>query len=430
MAARQVVITGMGLVTPLGESVAENWLNLQGKKTGIGCYPHEKHPESFHYAGRVIRMPAQPDIAASRSNQMKFLNRGSLLGFAAAQEAISQSPGGIAAIPPERRALYLGAGDFSNVGYEFLFPAIRQATDGRYRDIDYRDLNLVSLRDVHPWFLLESIHNNLFSFLSASFELKGANTTLAGASPCGAQALELACQGVRHERADAALVVGCGSWITTVPRYEMMDLGMLSRCRDGVRSLKPFDRRRDGFIAGEGGAALLLEAEDHARERGAAILGAVEGMGSGMEFTEYRKWGVPPAVSLNSMKLALADAACDVDDLAFICPHGSATVKGDRSELRAIMGLLETDRSAPPLCGMKGYTAHMGAASDIAEIILGIEAVKSRLVPATLHFNATEEEFAELNISSSHQPHNKVHFLSVSCGLGGQCTAAVIRGEP
>jgi 3-oxoacyl-[acyl-carrier-protein] synthase II len=419
----------MGLLTPLGGNVQENWLNLRGKKSGIGCYPQENYPVPFHYLGKVNHVRILEDVDHTLSSQMRFLNRGSILGFAAAQEAIAHSARGIESYLPERRALYIGAGDFTNVGYEFLSPAIRQATSGKHQELDHRKLNLASLSEVHPFFLLESIHNNLFSLLSAFFDLKGANTTLAGASPCGAQALELACRCLQQDSADVALVVGCGNWITAIPRYEMMDLGMLSRCKDGIHSLKPFDRRRDGFITGEGGAALLLEAEEHAKRRGANILGSVGGTGNCMDFSADRKWGVPATVSLKSMQGALEEAACDVGDLAFICPHGSATTKGDRSELRSIMSLLDVRRPVVPICGMKGYTAHLGAASDIAEIILGIETIENRMVPATLNFSKSEQEFSELKISNIHQPLDKLHFLSVSYGLGGQSSSVLIKGR-
>jgi 3-oxoacyl-[acyl-carrier-protein] synthase II len=419
----------MGLVTPLGGTVEENWLNLREKKSGIGCYPQERHPKEFQYIGKVNHLPPHQENDITLSSQMKFLNRGSILGHAAAKEAIAQSANGIGSYPPERRALYIGTGDFTNAGYEFLSPAIRQATSRNHQGLDHRKLNLASLSDVHPFFLLESIHNNLFSFLSACFELKGANTTLAAASPCGTQALELASRCLQQEGADVALVVGCGNWITAIPRYEMMDLGMLSRCKDGIHSLKPFDRRRDGFIPGEGGAALLLETEKDARKRGANIFGRVEGTGNCADLSVEHHRIVPPAISLKSMQIALAESACDVGELAFICPHGSATLKGDRSELRSVMGLLHERPWEVPVCGMKGYTAHLGAASDIAEVILGIEAIRNGIVPATLNFSETEQEFSELNISKSHQSHEKLHFLSVSCGLCGQSASVLIRGR-
>ncbi len=104
-------------------------------------------------------------------------------------------------------------------------------------------------------------------------------------------------------------------------------------------------------------------------------------------------------------------------------------MKGDRSELRSIVSLLDPIGSDVPVCGLKGYTSHLGAASDVAEIILGITAIKAGLVPATLNFREAEEEFAELKISNSHQKHDRLFFLSVSYGLGGQCISTLIKGR-
>ncbi len=124
--------------------------------------------------------------------------------------------------------------------------------------------------------------------------------------------------------------------------------------------------------------------------------------------------------------MATQDASCGVEDLAFICAHGSATQKGDRSELRSIQEVMETEDTKMPVCGMKPYTGHMGAASDLAEIILGITAIKQRFVPATLNFNETEKEFSLLNISDHHQPCEKDSFLSLSYGIGGQSSSIIV----
>ena len=110
---------------------------------------------------------------------MKFLNRGSLLGFASAREAVSQCGMQISMIPPERRALYIGSGDFTKVGYDFMFQATKDGSGGKWEEMDYEKLNRSTLDTVNPFFLLESIYNNLFSFLSAYFEFMGPNTSLA-----------------------------------------------------------------------------------------------------------------------------------------------------------------------------------------------------------------------------------------------------------
>ena len=127
------------------------------------------------------------------------------------------------------------------------------------------------------------------------------------------------------------------------------------------------------------------------------------------------------------MELALQEAACGIKDLAFINPHGSGTQKGDRSEMRSVTDLLGKHSSETPVCGMKAYTGHMGAASDIAEIIYGVQAVRNSIVPGTLNFQETEMEFRDLSISSSRQACEGNQFLSVSYGMGGQSSAVVVR---
>lgn len=424
---REVVITGMGLITPLGKGVEENWENMKAMKTGIGHYPQNQGPRFLQYMGKVRELGTDGSIPHKLLSQMKFLNRGSLLGFIAAREALSRSQIDLVDIPPGRRGLYIAAGDLTKVGYDFMYPAIKDGTHGDLREMDFEKLNQSTMDKVNPFFLLESISNNLFSFLSALLEFMGSNTSLASQSPCGGNALELACRSIRQGKADIAIAVGCGSWITEIPLYEMEGLGILSQCRNGIHSFRPFDKKRDGFIAGEGGAALFLEASDMARRRKANVLGKIKGFGNGIEFSSDRGMSVPELVSARSILSALEEAGCDLTDLAFICPHGSGSQKGDRSEMRSVSDILDRDNPGMPICGMKPYTGHLGAASDIAEVIFGITAITDKILPATLNFTEVEKEFADLRISGSHQRIEKDHFLSVSYGICGQSSSVVVH---
>jgi len=422
MLKRKAVITGMGLITCLGCNVEENWQNLKIGRTGIGHFPDDRLPRAFQYVGKVGPF-TMPPVAPGLSAQVKFLNRGSILGFVAACEAVTQSGFPLANIPPGRRALYIGSGDLTNIGHEFLHKALAAGSDGR-GGLDFTKLNAAMLTDVNPFFLLESINNNLFSFLSAAFEFRGPNTSLAGLSPCGAQALELAATCVQQERADVALAVGCGSWITELPLYELDGLGLLSRCRLGAQSFKPFDKFRDGFIPGEGGAAVFLEAEEVVERRGGAALARIAGTGNRIEFAEG--FGVPPKVAVCSVRDALEASYCRARELAFVCGHGSATQKGDRSELNSLLEVFATDGASVPVCGLKPYTGHMGAASDLAEIILSLKAVAQGLAPATPNFTVADRESSSLKISGEHQPCANRNFLSLSYGIADQSSAIVV----
>lgn len=427
MSNREVVITGMGLISPLGIGIEENWENLKDMKTGIAHFQEDAMPRFLQYMGKVREFKIDENIPHKLLSQMKFLNRGSLLGFAAAREALTSSKINIADIPPERRALYIASGDLTKIGYDFMYPAIKDGSGGCWREMDFEKLNQSTLYKVNPFFLLESISNNLFSFLSAFLEFMGPNTSLASHSPCGGNAIELACRSIIQGKADIAMAVGCGNWITEIPVYEMEGLGILSRCRHGVHSFRPFDRKRDGFIPGEGGAAVFIEASDIAERRGADILGKINGFGNCIEFSNDHGIRVPSSVSTRSILTALEESGCDLADLAFICPHGSGSQKGDKSELRSIIKANDDKETHVPICGIKPYTGHLGAASDVAEVILGIKALNDRIVPATLNFTESETEFADMRISGSHQPCEKGRFLSISYGIGGQSSSVVVQ---
>jgi len=424
---REAVITGMGLVTPLGIGLDENWGNIKGLQTGIRYSPQDGAPTFLQYLGRVGEIEAEKDVSSKLLGQMKFLNRGSLLGFVAAREAFTRSGMVLGDIPPARRALYIASGDTTRVGYDFMYPAVKDGTHGQWEKMNRELFNRSTVDKVNPFFLLESICNNLFSFLSAFIEFMGPNTTLASHSPHGGNALELASRSIEHGHADMAMAVGCGNWITEIPLYEMDGLGILSRCREGVSSYKPFDRKRDGFIPGEGGAALFLEASEVAEKRGAKIWGKVRGFGNGIEFSKDQSLTVPSRVTQRSIRLALEDAGCDLKDLSFMCPHGSGSPKGDRSELNSIQAVWGDHRHEIPISGMKAYTGHLGAASDLGEVIYSIRALTEKMVPATLNFKHAEPEFSDLRIKGSHESCDGHLFLSVSYGIGGQSSSVVVE---
>lgn len=424
MEERDVVITGTGLLTPLGSGSELNWQKVRAQETGIAKGEADGRPVHLQFRGRIdgVSMPA--DLPPKLTGQVKFLNRSAVFGFLAAHEAMAEAGFPLENVSPGRRALYIASGDYTKVGYDYMHAAIKEAVAGD--TLDHERLNTAALDKVNPFFLLESLQNNLFSFVSAAFEFMGPNTSLSSLSPCGGQSLELAVRSIRRNKADIALAVGYGSWINEVPLYELDSIGMLSRCRNGAASFRPFDCRRDGFIPGEGGAALFLEAYGPAKRRGARILGRIRGTANYNEFVREKGFTVPEMVSRRSMELALEDAGCSTDELGFIIAHGSGTPKGDRSEMASFSKLLEGGNTEVSICGMKSYTGHLGAASDIGEVILGIRAASERVVPSTLNFVQTEKEFEGLKISAKEQQSKTAAFISVSYGLGGQSSSLVV----
>ncbi len=424
----RVVVTGMGLVTPLADGVEANWKALLSGRTGIERHERPDQAEYLQYFGRVNGFDRLDGIPPNMAGQVRFLNRGSVLGFEAARQAVDSAGIELSTIPRERRSLIIASGDLTKVGYEFMSPALKDMIKHGEHKMDCRVLNKSTMNKVNPFFLLESISNNLFSFLSAVFQFMGPNTSLASLSPCGAHALELACRKIKSGEADVALAVGCGSWTVEIPMYEMEGLGILSKCRHGQASFRPLDRARDGFIPGEGGAALLIEDAERAKARGARILAEIKGIGNCIELPQGKGLSVPDQISTNSIKAALEEGALDPGEVSFICPHGSGTRKGDRSELKSIAQILGAQKEKVPVCALKSYTGHMGAASDLCEVILGITAVNEGIVPGTLNFSRAEAEFEDMAISAASRAATGNSFLSISYGIIGQSSCVLVEG--
>lgn len=426
---RRVVVTGMGLVTALGNGVEANWEGVLAGRTGIQRHESKGRPEYLRFFGQVAGMDRPNDIPAHLAGQVRFLNRGSVLGYEAAKQAVETSNIDLSAVPRERRSLFLASGDLTKIGCEFMHPALKDATKHRGTGANFSALNKSVMNKVNPFFLLESISNNLFSFLSAAYEFMGPNTSVASLSPCGAHVLELASRKIRAAETDVALAVGCGCWITEIPMFEMDGLGILSRCSHGAASFRPLDRARDGFIPGEGAAAILLEDSERAKARGARVLAEIRGCGNCIEFPRGKGLSVPEQISKAAMAEALEEGAVEVRDLAFICPHGSATRKGDRSELNSMAQIMGNSIKDVPVCALKAYTGHMGAASDLCEVILGIAAINESIVPGTLNFSQTEAAFEAMRISASPREARGGCFLSVSYGIIGQCSSVLVEGR-
>ncbi|MEE9276724.1 MAG: beta-ketoacyl synthase N-terminal-like domain-containing protein [bacterium] len=425
MEGKEVWITGAGLVTPLGAGADAAWEAIRAGRCGVAR--HER--EDFPCYGRVEGCEDPGEAPPKLASQKKFLNRGSILGLRAAREAVGAAGLEMEALPPERKSLYVAAGDFTRVGHLDFFPVMQEAAGPEWKPPDPKALNEAALHQVNPFFLLEGLPNNLFSYLSALYEIMGPNGSVSSLSSCGAQALECGDRVLRQGGADAALVVGCGSWVDPLILFELAGLGVLSKAAEGADSFRPFDRRRDGFLAGEGAAALLLETAESAAARGARPLGRVLGAGNCQEAGSGGHIPIPEEAAVRACREALADAALAPADLAFVLPHGSGTRKGDRSELRALRGLLGEAAGAVPLSGLKPYTGHMGAAGDVGELILGLRALAEGELPPTPGFERAEREFAGMDIPSAARAVAGSAFLSLSHSIGGQTSATVV-GAP
>ena len=224
-----------------------------------------------------------------------------------------------------------------------------------------------------------------------------------------------------------ALVVACGSWVCDVVIYELEKLGLLSRCRDGAASYKPFDRNRDGMLCGEGGAALVLEKRKSAIDRGIKPLAKICGGGCAQILP-----GRPSATSLaRSMEMAADSAESDRHPLCAVLLSGYGSIEGDREELSAAASFLKDQAPATPVCGLRTYTGHMGAASDLADVVLAVSSIRNGFIPATLNHDSAEKDFLYLRISGEQQtvPKHTGLCLVTSYGMTNHVGSAIFSAE-
>jgi 3-oxoacyl-[acyl-carrier-protein] synthase II len=423
-------ITGMGLVSSLASSLAGHWQQILRCQTGIAELGSDNLPRALRFAGRAMSDEAlPPGTPPEVVKQGRLISPSSRLGLRAVDEAVRDSGVELSGIEATRKALYIGASDYSKAGYRDFYAALREAGATAAGEVNAERINRATLHAVDPFFLLEGLTNNLVAFVSRRYQLQGPNVTLASHSPCGAQALELAIRTLLQDQADVAIVIGTCAWSPLVSLFDLDELGLLSRCRDGAKSFRPFDRRRDGFIAGDGAAALVLEPVERARARGARVLGYVARASSFTEVAATTSLGVSVETARRTLATALENAGLRARDLAFVLPHGSGSPEGDRVELSAIAELLDGDRAATPILGLKPYTGHMGAASDLAEIALALTALGHELAPATPNFETADSGFERLDVVAEHRRISGRHVLALTHGLGGQSQAIVVSSQ-
>ncbi len=429
MRGEKVWITGVGLLTAIGGSAGENWKSLRAEKCGVDHHPSEENaslPGNFAYHGVVSGHEDPPEVPPKLASQRKFLNRSSILGLHAAAEAVACAGLDMGEVSPERKSLYVGSGDFTRVGYVDFYAALKETAGDSWEAPEPALLNEAALHRVSPFYLLEGLPNNLFSYLSSMYEFMGPNGSFSSLSSCGAQALENCDRVLRFGEADVGLVVGCGSWAHPMMLLELDGLGILSQAKEGAASFRPFDKRRDGFFPGEGAAALVLESAESARARGAKPLGRVMGTANCQEYSTERYIPVPTGAVRHSVESAVAEADIEPDDLAFILPHGSATPRGDAGELSALLEFSDQVKDPVPLAGWKPYTGHMGSASDLADIVLGLCALKDGRLPPTPGFERKDDAFEALHIPTVECAVAGTAFLSLSHGIGGQSSATIV----
>jgi 3-oxoacyl-(acyl-carrier-protein) synthase len=412
---RKVAITGIGLVTPLGLSAAENVARSCRGESAIG--PARAFGVEGHAAKALATVPdfdLEPSLRFPKN--FKFMSRSVQFAMRAAREAIDQSGLDLRALDPARIGIQVGSGQ-TGVEYDHFFPSLIMAWDAG-RDMDYKYLGGLPSHLIDRYICLRTLANGGLALLSAEFGIRGPNGNFAQKDTASALALNAAYLDLLEDRCDVALAGGYDSLATPGNFLAYEQAGLLSH-DDPAEAYRPFDERSHGLVLGEGAGFLVLECWDHAIGRGATILG--EFCGAGAAIGAGRTWR--PAWTAETVSVAARQASIGVEP-DFVVAAGMGTAEEDRCEASVLSQLA----AGIPVTALKSLTGYMGAGTAAAELGLGLLCAREGFLPAIARHETGLPGAPDLVAAQPRQLQmNPSAGLFLSCSWGGQVAAITAR---
>jgi 3-oxoacyl-[acyl-carrier-protein] synthase II len=414
-----VAVTGLGVVTSLGQGKADTWEAMTAGRSGIrriSRFPTEGLRTTI--GGTIDFIDVEPFAAPMLSERLAML---------AAEEAVEQSgigakgdfPGALfIAVPPvevewpQRQELALASGaDRDGVTYKDL---LRAAGSGKFASW-------------HDLFIFGTVADRV----ADRFGTRGSPISLSTACSSGATAIQLGVEAIRRGETEAALCIGTDGSVNPESLIRFSLLSALSTQNDPPeRASKPFSKNRDGFVMGEGGAALVLESADAARARGATILGYVLGCGErgdGFHRTRSSPDGAP---IIAAIRHALADADLSPDDIDTINAHGTGTPENDKMESMGCTAVFGERMARVPISSNKSMIGHTLTAAGAVEAVVSLLTILNARIPPTINYALPDPAIPLDVVPNVARDAPVTRVLSNSFGFGGQNTCLVLGAEP
>ena len=422
---RRVVVTGMGMVTPVGRDMESTWKALREGRSGVGTislFDASTFPTQIAAEARDFRLGDYIDDA----ERWTEFCRNTQFAIAAGRMAIDHS--GLfddKDLDRSRFGVYLGSGEGQQDFPRFVRLVHETSHGGRVNTAEFTSMGLTTL---HPIREAEQEPGTPAGHLAAIFGAKGPNANCLTACAASSQAIGEASEIIRRGDAEVMLSGGTHSMIHPFGVTGFNRLTALSTRNDAPeRASRPFDRERDGFILGEGAGMVLLEEYEHARRRGATIYGELIGYGSTADAFRMTDPHEDGRNAILCMKQALADAKLDAKDIDYINAHGTSTEANDRIETLAMKQALGEAAYKIPISSTKSMMGHLIAAAGSVEAIVCLLSMRDSVVPPTINL-----EYADPNCDLDYIPNSAREkrvdvALSNSFGFGGQNIALILK---
>lgn len=402
MLRRRVVITGMGMITPVGNSVDESWSSILAGRSGAAMIDHfDASAYSTRFAAPIKNFNVEQYMSAKDARKMDVFIQ---YAMAASAQTIEDAGLEINEDNAERIGVFIGSG----IGGLTLIE-------------ENHDIMLKSgPRRISPFFVPGSIINMTAGNVSIKYGIKGPNMAIATACASGTHSIGYAARTIAYGDADAILAGGAEKASTALGMGGFAASRALStRNDDPQHASRPWDKDRDGFMLGDGAGILMLEEYEHAKKRGAKIY--AELVGFGLSGDAYHMTSPPEdgAGAALSIKNTLKDAQVNIDQVQYINAHGTSTPAGDLAESRAVESVFGASAQKLAMSSTKSMTGHLLGAAGAIEAIFSILAIRDQIAPPTINLD-NPGEGCHLNYVPHKPQEMKIEYaLSNSFGFGG-----------
>ncbi|MBQ1559227.1 MAG: beta-ketoacyl-ACP synthase II [Pseudomonas sp.] len=374
MSRRRVVVTGMGMLSPLGNDVPSSWQGILAGRSGIGLIEHmDLSAYSTRFGGSLKGFNVEEYLSAKEARKLDLFIQ---YGLAACFQAVRDSGLDITDANRERIGVAMGSGigGLTNI------------------ENNCKSLHEQGPRRISPFFVPGSIINMISGFLSIHLGLQGPNYAIATACTTGTHCIGMAARNIAYGDADVMVAGGaemaaCGLGMGGFGAARALS----TRNDEPTKASRPWDKGRDGFVLSDGSGALVLEELEHAKARGATIY--AELIGFGMSGDAFHMTSPPEdgAGAARCMAAALRDAGVNADQVQYINAHGTSTPAGDIAEAAAVKSVFGDHAYQLSVSSTKSMTGHLLGAAGAVEAIFSVLAIRDQVAPPTINLDEPDE---------------------------------------
>lgn len=407
---RRVVVTGMGMVSPLGNDVPSSWQGILAGHSGIGLIEHmDLSAFSTRFGGSVKNFDVEAYLPAKEARKLDLFIQ---YGLAASFQAVRDSGLEVTDENRERIGVAMGSGigGLTNI------------------ENSCRSLFEQGPRRISPFFVPGSIINMVSGFLSIHLGLQGPNYAIATACTTGTHCIGMAARNIAYGEADVMVAGGSEMAASGLGIGGFAAARALSTRNDNpAAASRPWDKGRDGFVLSDGAGALVLEELEHAKARGATIY--AELIGFGMSADAFHMTSPPEdgAGAARCIRNALRDAQLNTDQIQYINAHGTSTPAGDKAEAAAIKTVFGDQAYELSVSSTKSMVGHLLGAAGAVEAIFSILAIRDQVAPPTINLEEPDEGCDLDFVALQAKPRAIDAVISNSFGFGGTNGSLVFR---